>query len=68
MTTQTFNNAMRDAFINAKVSAAIIGTPLVASLVNALDSKAGVQRVGRGWTANIGKRTFLQLQKEGVFA
>lgn len=65
---QTINTAMRNAFENAKVSNAIIGSKLVISIIDAVNTKAGIKPVGRGWTANISKRTFLQLQKDGVFA
>lgn len=65
---QTIKTNMRIAFENAKVKTAIIGCPVVASVVNALSSNIGVSKAGRGWTANISKRTFLQLQKDGVFA
>lgn len=65
---QTINTTMRNAFNNAKVSNAIIGSPLVASVVNALASKAGTKPVGRGWTANVSKRTLHTLQAQGVFA
>jgi hypothetical protein len=59
---------MRNAFINAKVKTAIIGSKVVNSVLHALDTNAGVQKVGRGWTANVSRRTLVQLQKEGVFA
>lgn len=65
---QTINTAIRNAFINAKVSNAIIGSPLVNTVVNALSTKAGVKPVGRGWSANVSRRTLAKLTKEGVFA
>lgn len=65
---QTINTTLRHAFENAKVSNAIIGTPLVSTVINALQGKAGVLKVGRGWTANVSSRTLSKLTKEGVFA
>lgn len=62
------NTQMRDAFSNAKVSKAIIGSPLVNSVINALSSKAGVRSLGRGWTANVSRRTLGKLMADGVFA
>lgn len=63
-----FDNAMRTAFIGAEVSNAIIGSKLVSHVVNAVSGKAGVHKVGRGWTANVSRQTLAKLTKEGVFA
>lgn len=62
------NTAMREAFLNAKVHVKAIGSPLVANVVSSAASNLGVKKVGRGWSANVSKKTLAKLVKEGVFA
>jgi hypothetical protein len=65
---QSSNNAMREAFLNAKVHVQAVRSPLVVTVVGALSTNAGAKKVGRGWSANVSKRTLAALTKEGVFA
>lgn len=58
------NTAMRNAFENIQVKKV---SSLAKTIVNVLSTKAGKKPIGRGWTANVSKRTLHMLQAQGVF-
>lgn len=65
---QVVRTAMRNAFENTKVTVKTAGGNAGKVIMNALSTKAGTRPVGRGWTANVSKRTLHTLQAQGVFA
>lgn len=64
---QVINTAMRTAFMNTKVNKKTAGSDVAKAIMNALSTRAGTKLLGRGWTANVSKRTLHTLQAQGVF-
>ena len=56
------NNAMRNAFMNVKVSKE---SSLTSQILNVLSTKAGTNLEGRGWNFNGSPKTTKELIRQG---